>query len=444
MGIEDLINLINSKQNFVLTPLQKHILRGAWQGLTYAQIAQKLHYQESYIKNIASELWHDLSVLYGEAITKNNLRFIFSTQDPELFLSNYERFLKYDIPQQRGLFEFPGSPISIDSPFYIERPPLELAAYAEIRKPGSVTCIHSPTKMGKSSLLIRILDQAQKANYFTVVIDLQAVDDIIFQDLDKFLRWFCVNVSRQLEIPHRIDHYWDDLLGSKMNCTEYFQHYLLPCLDQPLVLAFNEFNHIFKQSAIVHDFSSLLRFWYEQSKQHPIWEKLRLIIVNSIKNFVPLDPNQSPFNVGLPLEIPPFNLEQIQDLANRYELDWNGEKGQKKARIVFNLVGGHPYLIRLMFYYFLSEQLSLQDVEQVSFKIFEIYHDYLQSQLLILQRNEQLLNTFKEFLLNPHRLGLDSTEAYQLESLGLIRFVQNKAILSCKLYQVFFENHWLS
>ncbi|MEB3309043.1 MAG: AAA-like domain-containing protein [Snowella sp.] len=443
MGIEDLIDLINSRQNFVLTPLKKHILRGAWRGLTYAQIAQKLHYQEAYIKNMAAELWHDLSELYGEAITKNNFRFIFSKQEPEIFLSNYERFLQYGIHHQRGLFEFPGSPIPADSPFYIERPPLELSAYAEIHKPGSVTCIHSPIKMGKSSLLIRILEKAQQANYFTVVIDLKVVDDIIFHDLDKFLRWFCVNVSRQLEIPHRIDDYWDDLLGSKMNCTEYFQNYLLAAINQPLILAFNEFNRIFNQNAIVHEFSSLLRFWHEQSKQRPIWEKLRLIIVNSIKNFIPLDPHQSPFNVGLPLEIPPLNLAQIQDLANRYELDWMGEKGQKKARVIFDLVGGHPYLIRLLFYYFVSEQLSLVEVEQVSVKVFEIYQDYLQSQLLILQRNKRLLNTFQEFLINPHRLPLDSTEAYQLESLGFIRLAHNKALLSCKLYQIFFENHLL-
>jgi hypothetical protein len=438
MTIQELIDLMNSRRGMRLTPLKEKILRSAWKGHTYADMADKFYYNEAYLKNLATEIWNDISIISGKVITKNNLRLKFDTEESEVLILNYNRLIDYKVVDENDIFEFPGSPISINCRFYVERPPLEDLAYYEIRKSGSVTCIHSPLKMGKSSLLIRILNQAQQVNYKTVTIDLKTIDNILFQDLDKFLRWFCVNVTRQLNLPNRIDEYWDDLLGSKVNCTQYFQDYILPSVHRPIVLAFNEFNKIFNQNLIVHEFSSLLRFWHEQSKEFRIWKKLRLVIVNSIKNFVPLDPNQSPFNVGLPLEILPFTVEQIQDLANRYQLDWIGDKGKNNAQILLELVNGHPYLVRLAFYYLVTDQLSLDELQKLSGSVIYVYQDYLKALLFILQRNPLLLAPLRELLLGRRPLDIDSAIAYQLESLGLIEFRENRATISCRLYKYYF------
>lgn len=439
MNIEELIDLMNSRRGMQLTPLKEKILRSAWKGYTYPEMAERFYYNEAYLKNIATEIWNDLSLLSGKTIAKNNLRFTFDNEEAEIIPLEYDRLIDVKVMDENDIFEFPGSPIPINCRFYVERPPLEDLAYYEIRKSGSVTCIHAPLKMGKSSLLIRILNQAKRSNYRTVTIDLKTVDNILFQDLDKFLRWFCVNVTRQLKLSNQIDEYWDDLLGSKVNCTQYFQGYILPSVHRPVVLAFNEFNKIFNQNLIVHEFSSLLRFWHEQSKEFAIWKKLRLVIVNSIKSFVPLDPNQSPFNVGLPLEISPFTAQEIQDLANRYELDWIGERGAKNSKILLDLVNGHPYLVRLAFYYLVTNQISLEELDKLSGSVIYVYQDYLKALLFILQRNPLLLDTLRNLLSERKPLDIDSAIAYQLESLGLIEFRENKATISCRLYQDYFE-----
>jgi hypothetical protein len=269
-------------------------------------------------------------------------------------------------------------------------------------------------------------------------LNLEQVDQAILSDLNQFLRWLCANTARQLQLKPNLDEYWDDLLGSKVNCTQYFQDYILPSVHRPVVLAFNEFNKVFNQNLIVHEFSSLLRFWHEQSKQFPLWGKLRLVIINSIKNFIPLDPNQSPFNVGLPLEILPFTVEQIQDLANRYQLDWIGERGENNAKILLELVNGHPYLVRLAFYYLVTNQISLEELEKLSGSVIYMYQDYLKALLFILQRNPPLLAPLRELLLGRRPLDIDSAIAYQLESLGLIEFRGNRATISCRLYQYYF------
>jgi len=83
--------------------------------------------------------------------------------------------------------EFPGGPIPIDSPFYIERSPAEARACAEISKPGSLIRIKAPIKMGKSSLMLRIIHVALERGYRTVTVDFQQADEAVFASLDKFL-----------------------------------------------------------------------------------------------------------------------------------------------------------------------------------------------------------------------------------------------------------------
>nr|WP_255513241.1 AAA-like domain-containing protein [Tychonema sp. LEGE 07203] len=70
--------------------------------------------------------------------------------------------------------EFPGDPIPIDSPFYIARSPAEALARAEIGKPGSLIRIKAPRKMGKSSLMLRIIHAAVDRGYRTVTVDFRA------------------------------------------------------------------------------------------------------------------------------------------------------------------------------------------------------------------------------------------------------------------------------
>lgn len=78
-----------------------------------------------------------------------------------------------------------------------------------------------------------------------------------------------------------------------------------------------------------------------------MWQKLRLIVVDSTEIYVPLQLNQSPFNVGLPIQLAKFSLDQVQQLAQRYGLDWkDGE-----ARQLMALVGGHLALVDIALYH---------------------------------------------------------------------------------------------
>ncbi|OKH44135.1 hypothetical protein NIES2101_28890 [Calothrix sp. HK-06] len=108
------------------------------------------------------------------------------------------------------------------------------------------------------------------------------------------------------------------------NCTRYFQKYFLSS-ETPLVFAIDNFERLFAYSDIFSQFCLLLRGWYENAKGGDrvanIWKKLRLVVVHSTEVYPTLDSNHSPFNVGIPIELPEFNQQQVKSLATKYGLD---------------------------------------------------------------------------------------------------------------------------
>ena len=210
-------------------------------------------------------------------------------------------------PQTREAIAYaPSSTSKLLTPeFYVERPPLESCCYETLLQPGSLIRIKALRQMGKTMLLDRVLAQVAKLGYRIAFLSFKLAERTHFTDLDKFLRWFCTMVARELQIQSQLDDYWEeDAAGSKADCTTYFEEYLLPAADSPLVIGLDDLDLIFPYPEIYEDFFALLRFWHERAKSRQLWKQLRLVVVYSTEVYIPLNINQSPFNVGVPIELP--------------------------------------------------------------------------------------------------------------------------------------------
>ncbi|MGI0491840.1 AAA-like domain-containing protein [Alkalinema pantanalense CENA528] len=335
---------------------------------------------------------------------------------------------------------YPSGSLALDSPYYLERPTLEEPAYTEIKKPGALVRIKAPREMGKTSLLLRLLDFAQHQDYHTVSLNLEQVDDAILNDLNRFLRWLCANVTRQLGLVPCLDDYWDEDIGSKVSCTLYFRGYLLEQIKKPLVLAIDEVNYLFEHPQVAKDVLPLFRSWYEEAKRLPIWQKLRLVVAHSTEIYVPLQLTQSPFNVGLPLELEPFNLAQVKELAQRYQLDWTSQ--QPEALI--SLLGGHPALVHLAIYHLSCSKLTFQELMATAATSSGIYAHHLQRHAAVLQEQPDLAQALISVMSTATPSKLDPIQAYKLHSLGLINLIGDRATQGCELYRRYFAPSTLS
>lgn len=420
-----------------LNQIQQLVFCQSWLGQTYWEIAESSGYDPDYVKEVGSQLWNALSEALGEKVTKKNVQSVLRHYQQVLkeekssgFSSNIA--VSSDLTTNPDFWEFPSGSVPLNSLFYVERPPIEERTYTEINKPGSLIRIKAPRQMGKTSLMHRILAHTKHTGLHAVLISLQQADSQVFTDLKKFLRWFCANVSRQLSLELRLDDYWDEDIGSKVSCTLYFQEYLLREIASPVVLALDEVNRIFEYPEIAGDFLPLLRSWYEDASELELWQKLRLVVVHATEAYIPLDINQSPFNVGLPIKLPEFSLEQVQDLAIRHKLNQN-------LASLLSMVGGHPYLVRVALYHLGRQDVTLEQLLQDAPTLAGIYNNHLRHHLANLQEYPELAAALKRVVNTPGSMQLEAISAYKLESMGLVKIEGNQVTPSCELYRLYFR-----
>jgi DNA-binding Xre family transcriptional regulator len=327
---------------------------------------------------------------------------------------------------------YPNGAVPLGSNFYLERAQIEAQIDREITRPGALVRIRAPREMGKTSVLLRTLHEAKRQGYHTVSLNLEQVDRSILGDLPQFLRWLCANIARQLQLKPLLDDYWDEDLGSKISCTAYFQEYLLAQIDTALVLALDEVNQIFEHPQVARDFLPLLRSWFEEAKTLAIWQKLRLIVVHSTEIYVPLQLTQSPFNVGLPIQLPYFGLDEVQRLARCYGLSWSdGEE----ANQLMGLVGGHPALVHTAIYHLSSGEIDLSQLLETAATPTGIYQHHLLRHWVTLAEQPELASALQRVMQATEPVELAPILAHKLNSLGSISQSGDRFVPSCELYR---------
>lgn len=338
-------------------------------------------------------------------------------------------------PLEESVEPFPDEPEGEDF-IYVERPPIESLCYQTLGQPGSLLRIKAPGLMGKTSLMAKILSQLARQGYRVVSLNLHYADTTDFTNLDKFLKWFCVSVGQNLGMPNRLADYWDEQFStSKMNCTHYFERYLLAASDSPLVLCLDEVERIFPYREVASDFLGLLRAWHEQARTRNIWKKLRLVVVHSTEVYVPLKVNESPFNVGVPIELPELTPEQVQNLAQHYGLSWD----LAQVKQLMDMVGGHPYLVEQAFSHLkINTTVTLEQLLQSAATEAGIYGNHLRRYWCIIQQHSELAEALKKVVTATGNVRLEPTQAYKLHSMGLVHLAGNEVTIGCNLYRQYF------
>lgn len=437
-ALELVEKLLVTKQ---INEAEKLVFLQSWAGKRYQEISLKSGYDEDYIKLVGAQLWNYLSEPLGKRVTKKNFRRIIENfyRDEYRTRPNYLQ----SKTSSSQIIKFPGGLVPLHSNLYISRSPLEEDAFLEAAKPGSLLRIIAPRMMGKTSLVYRILNHARETGLYTATLNFQQADSTIFTDLNRFLRWFSFYVSRQLNLEPRLDGYWNEMLGSKVSCTVYFKEYLLEHLDRPVVLALDEVNRIFEYPDLAQNFLPLLRVWYEAAAELEVWQKLRWVIVYNTEIDPPLKPNQFPFNIGLPLELPEFNLEQVRELAQRYGLNEMRITLQDLDRLVA-LVGGHPYLLQLAFYWLRQQKLTLEQLLEEAPTQTGIYIDHLRQHWQLLRSHPKLWTAFQQVLAEPEGVQLEAIAAHRLKSMGLVKLQGNQVTPRCELYRLYFTSQLIN
>jgi len=387
-----------------------------------------------------SRLWSSKT-----GVDQRTLQLIFSAFGLDLTDSDIQSTRARSVDQQDGnsiqaLAEpvplpYPRGPIPLGSPLYVLRPPLEERAYHEIAQPGCVIRIKAPSGFGKSSLLLRVLDRVEQLGYAIASINLQQAEPTVLADAGAFLRWFCGAVALKLGKTADLEDSWSDILGTSLSTTVFMQEQILDASDVPVVLSIQEFNCLFAYPETAQTFLPLLRSWYEEARHDGVWQRLRQIVTYATDSYLPLDINQSPFNVGLPLVLPEFTVEQILRLASLHPLPFSdGDCGR-----LMQLVGGHPTLVRIALYHLSQGDLSLNELIRTATTSDSIFHPYLQQMLVRVQDGPEQMAQLRSLVMADGPIALDPIAAYQFEATGLIDTTPEGWMMCLDLYRDYFR-----
>ena len=453
MELQDIIDGIDeqlfSRDFRCLSDAEKIILKAIWNNKTYSEIAKEEDYSRNYLSNVvAPELYKKLSQLVSKRVTKKNCKGILKNvlaphilSQPQTQQVTQVSSIKFgnDLKSNNEPI-YPSGSVPLHSPYYLPRSNLESQIIEEVTKDGALVRVKAPQERGKTSILLRVMDICEKQlGYKTISIDLQKAEQDIFADTRRFLRWICINCARQLKLSPQLDEYWEDDLGCNMAWTIYLEDYILEEIEEPIVLAFDEVNEVFAHPNIARDFLPLLRSCFEEAKKRPLWQKLRLIVVHSTEIYVSLRLEQSPFNVGFPIEVSPFTKEQTQQLAQKYQLKWDNPQ---QIDDLMNLVAGHPALIHLAIYHLYQGKVTFDELLKNAASPTGIYGNHLQRHWIKLQDNAELANAFRIVCYENMPVSLDPVIAHQLTSMGLTNFFNNQVTISCQLYKDYFYLQW--
>ncbi|MGK7913553.1 MAG: AAA-like domain-containing protein [Synechococcus sp.] len=441
--------LVHTTANRYLTDIETVVFEGSWERSDYDTIAAKAQYSTGYIsQDVAPKLWKILSESLGEKVRKTNFKealkryfeeqseaLVAQPQNPEPDSSaNSASHNEASSPILKSS-QYPSGAISLGSNFYIERTEIETKIEQELTQSGALVRLKAPQEMGKTSIILRVLDTLKQKGFTSVYINFEQADSDILTHLDRLLRWMLVNIAFQLQLKSNLDNYWDAEMGCKLSSTLCLQT-ILDTVERPVILVINQVNQIFEYPNIAQDFLPLIRSWYEESKRIPVWQKLRIVMVHSTDVYVQLNYHQSPFNVGLPVQVTPFTDRDIQQLAQRYQVALS----ETDINQLSTVLGGQPALVHVAIYHLSRGSTDLSELLSTAATHSGIYSHHLQRQWETLSDRPELLNAVRLILNATESANLEPHVLHRLNSLGLLDTITGQLGFSCGLYRVYFQS----
>lgn len=322
--------------------------------------------------------------------------------------------------------------VPLDSKFYVVRR-IDAELEAAIGRRDSIVLIKGARQMGKTSLLARTIRQARQQGARVVLTDLQKLTTDQFANQEVFFRAIAEIMADQLDLEVFPDTVWRVGRSPNLNLERYLRREVLEPHPGPLLWAMDEVDRLFN-CPFGGDVFALFRTWHNECATDPDkpWTRMTLAIAYATEAHLFItDPNQSPFNVGIKLELADFTRDQVADLNRRYG---SPLREPDELRQFYTLLNGQPYLTRHALNVLVADNLRLPDLEAVAERDDGPFADHLRRLLLMLGRDPALVEAVRLVLAGG--TCPDYPRFYRLRSAGILAGDgREQARLRCGLYE---------
>jgi hypothetical protein len=334
--------------------------------------------------------------------------------------------------------ETPGGAVPLESPYYIVQPS-DLEFHAALDRQDSIVLVKGARQMGKTSLLARGLQQARKAGKTVALADFQKLNQVNLADIESLYKGLGAMIADQLNLDVFPEEVWRPGRAPSVNFERYIRREILDKTEGHLILAMDEVDRLFP-CPYASEVFGLFRSWHNERAVDPDgpWKRLTIAIVYATEAHLFItDQNQSPFNVGTRLELHDFGIEQVEKLNHLYKDPIQSIEDLKRF---YALLNGQPYLTRRGFYELTNQGKSVDRLIEVAESDEGPFGDHLRRILVLLARDEKLLEVVRNFV---HGQPIpDPTSFYRLRSGGLIVGASAQdARFRCNIYRAYLARH---
>jgi serine/threonine protein kinase len=336
--------------------------------------------------------------------------------------------------------EPPGGAVPLDSRFYLVRPTDALFLEA-LRRRDSIVLVKGARQMGKTSVLARGFQQARAEGARVVVTDYQKLNASDLESAEKFFVALGGLIADQLDLDVYPEDVWKERRAPSVNFERYVRREVLGKVDGPLVWGMDEVDRLFT-CPFGSEVFGLFRTWHNERAVDPDapWGRLTLAIAYATEAHLFItDQNQSPFNVGTRLELRDFTREQVAELNAR---TGSPLRDAGEVERFYNLLGGHPYLVRRGLHEMTTGGLAFDAFEATAGRDDGPFGDHLRRILVLLARDPLFADITRAVLSGQ---PCPTSEAfYRLRSAGVMAGdTQAELTPRCRLYADYLKRHLL-
>jgi DNA-binding SARP family transcriptional activator len=341
------------------------------------------------------------------------------------------------LPPEPLADEAVGGAMPVDSIFYLPRP-ADGEFHTAIARCDRVVLLKGARQVGKTSLLMRGMEQARRAGAKVVLTNFASLTQAQLQTLDSLFLALAQSFADALKLDAAPAEYWAARRAAPENFDRYLKGCVLAGVPDRLFWAIDEADRLFTCPYKDDVFGKLRALCNERSldPDEPI-ERLMVAIAYSTEPYLFIsDLNLSPFNLAPSLALTdwsPAEVAQINRLCG-------SPLPESDAGRFYHLVGGHPFLVRRALYAMQIYRMGLGDLEAQAECLEGVFSGHLAAIYDSLIHDRELTEMLRDLLHSRKRLV--ERGYLRLHAAGLIVGESpEEARLRCDLYRRFLERN---